>query len=74
MATGRAGLSSTRWRRGLDGIEVALGGTACAADNFNSALVYVVMNLQTAYDLRCAELDVALQTSVSGIHPLAQPA
>lgn len=33
----------------MDGIEVALGGTACAADNFNSALVYVVMNLQTAY-------------------------
>ncbi|MBS0505947.1 MAG: HigA family addiction module antidote protein [Proteobacteria bacterium] len=32
------------------------------------------LNLQTAYDLRCAELDEALQTSVSGIHPLAQPA
>ena len=32
------------------------------------------LNLQTAYDLRRAELDEALQTSVSGIHPLAQPA
>ena len=32
------------------------------------------LNLQTAYDLRCAELDEALQSSVAAIHPLAQPA
>lgn len=33
------------------------------------------LNLQTAYDLRVAELDEALQTAVMAVHPMAlQPA
>ncbi len=32
------------------------------------------LNLQTAYDLRCAELDQDVQASMSDIHPWAQPA